>query len=56
MLDESLRCSMTAPFAARVEETRSWKLGGHEIPPGTPIVAALGVSLQDDEYYPEPDR
>ena len=32
------------------------ELGGYSIPAGTPIVHALGVSLQNPEYFPEPSK
>ncbi len=56
MIDETLRCSVLAPFAARVSEERDWSVGGHLIPKGTPIVTALGVSLQDEEAFQEPEK
>ncbi len=56
VIDETLRCSVLAPFAARVSEERDWSVGGHLIPKGTPIVTALGVSLQDEEDFQEPEK
>ena len=53
--DETLRCSVLAPFAARYLD-EDILLGGYPIPGGTPIVHALGVSLQNPEYFPEPSK
>jgi cytochrome P450 family 20 subfamily A len=55
VFDETLRCSVLAPFAARIMD-EDCQLGGYMIPGGTPIVHALGVCLQDPEYYPEPNK
>ena len=53
--DETLRCSVLAPFAARYMD-EDIELGGYLIPGGTPIIHALGVSLQNPEYFPEPSK
>ncbi|XP_038078617.1 cytochrome P450 20A1-like [Patiria miniata] len=55
VLEESLRVSVLAPYAARFQDNES-QLGGHVIPPGTPVIHALGVMLQDEELWPEPDK
>ncbi|XP_022102314.1 cytochrome P450 20A1-like [Acanthaster planci] len=55
VLDESLRVSVLAPYAARFQDNES-ELGGHVIPPGTPVMHALGVVLQDKELWPEPKK
>ena len=55
VFDETLRCSVLAPFAARYMD-EDIELGGYVIPGGTPIVHALGVSLQNPEYFPEPSK
>ncbi|XP_063681699.1 cytochrome P450 20A1-like [Bolinopsis microptera] len=55
VFDETLRCSVLAPFAARYLD-EDILLGGYPIPGGTPIVHALGVSLQNPEYFPEPSK
>lgn len=55
VLRETLRCSVVAPWAARVHDTDS-KLGGYDIPKNTPIVHALGVSFKDEKVWPSPDK
>jgi cytochrome P450 family 20 subfamily A len=55
VFDETLRCSVLAPFAARYLD-EDCQLGGYMIPGGTPIVHALGVCLQDPQYFPEPRK
>ena len=55
VFDETLRCSVLAPFAARYLD-EDIQLGGYQIPAGTPIVHALGVSLLNPEYFPEPSK
>lgn len=55
VLDETLRCSVLAPYAARVQEVDS-VLGGHKIPGKTPVVQALGVMLCHPEIWPEPAK
>lgn len=55
-MDETLRLSVTAPFAARVCSEKEVRVRGHLIPPNTPIVKALGVSLHDEQHFPEPER
>jgi cytochrome P450 len=56
VIEESLRLSATGPFAARVAENKEIRISGHLIPPGTPIVKAIGVSLRDEKYFPDPDN
>lgn len=55
VLDETLRCSVLAPYAARYQEF-DIKLGGHIIPKNTPVIHALGVVLQDDDIWVEPKK
>ena len=55
VFDETLRCSVLAPFAARYLD-EDIQLSGYQIPAGTPIVHALGVSLLNPEYFPEPSK
>ena len=55
VFDETLRCSVLAPFAALYLD-EDIQLGGFQIPAGTPIVHALGVSLLNPEYFPEPSK
>ena len=53
VFDETLRCSVLAPFAARFQDEDS-TLGGYLIPAGTPVVHALGVSLLNPVYFSNP--
>lgn len=46
VLDESLRMSTLAPYAARFSD-HDIVISGYRIPPGTPIIQALGVSLKN---------
>ncbi|GFS03294.1 cytochrome P450 20A1-like [Elysia marginata] len=55
VLDESLRCGVVAPWAARVQDFDS-ELGGHKVPKNTPVIHALGVVLQDEKIWPLPNR
>ncbi len=47
---------MTGPFAARVNQEKEIRILGHLVPPGTPIVCALGVSLNDANVFPDPGK
>ena len=55
VIDETLRCAVVAPWAARFEHVDS-TLGGYHIPKDTPVIHALGVLLQDETYWPEPEK
>lgn len=55
VIDESLRCAVVAPWAARYQDFDS-ELGGHKIPKNTPVIHALGVSLQNEKYFPLPNK
>lgn len=55
ILDETLRCAVIAPYAARFQDFDS-ELGGHKIPKNTPVIHALGVSLQNEKYWPLPNK
>ena len=55
VVDETLRCAKIAPIAARCSENEH-HLGPHVIPPCTPVIHALGVSLDDQDYYQEPEK
>ncbi|XP_061193946.1 cytochrome P450 20A1-like [Saccostrea echinata] len=55
VIDETLRCAIVAPWAARYQDIDS-ELGGHKIPKNTPVIHALGVSLQNGKYYPVPNK
>ena len=55
VFDETLRCSVLAPFAARFSD-EDIELQGCVVPAGTPIVLALGVSLQDPVLNTDPTK
>ena len=55
VLDESLRISILAPFAARYQELECF-LGNHHIPRGTPIIHALGVILHHPTFWTHPHK
>ncbi|XP_071812069.1 cytochrome P450 20A1-like [Apostichopus japonicus] len=55
VMDESLRLSILAPWAAKVQEV-DISLGGHFIPKGTPVITALGVMSQDEKIWPNPKK
>jgi cytochrome P450 family 20 subfamily A len=54
IINESLRVSVLAPWAARVSTDDETVICGHIIPAGTPIIQALGVILQDEKIWPNP--
>ena len=47
MLDETLRLSTLAPYAARYSD-EDITIGDYCIPSGTPVIDALGVSLKNE--------
>ncbi|KAL3872161.1 hypothetical protein ACJMK2_040108 [Sinanodonta woodiana] len=53
--DETLRCAVVAPWAARFQDCDA-QLGGHNIPKNTPVIHALGVVLQDEKIWPLPNK
>ncbi|XP_076460826.1 cytochrome P450 20A1-like [Babylonia areolata] len=53
VLDETLRCAVVAPWAARYSD-EDMQLGGHKIYAGTPVIHALGVALMDEHIWPNP--
>ncbi|XP_060554899.1 cytochrome P450 20A1-like [Ruditapes philippinarum] len=55
VIDETLRCAVVAPWAARFQDFDS-ELGGHRIPKNTPVIHALGVASKDETVFPEPDK
>uniref|UniRef100_A0A8W8M9G7 Cytochrome P450 20A1 n=1 Tax=Magallana gigas TaxID=29159 RepID=A0A8W8M9G7_MAGGI len=55
VIDESLMCAVIAPWTARYQDFDS-ELGGHKIPKNTPVIHALGVSLQNEKYFPLPNN
>ena len=50
VLNETLRLSVLAPFAARYSDD-DIVAGGYRIPAGTPIVIGLGVSLKNETIW-----
>ncbi|XP_041367127.1 cytochrome P450 20A1-like [Gigantopelta aegis] len=55
VIDETLRCGVIAPWAARFQDFDS-ELGGHKIPKNTPVIHALGVVLHDEKIWPLPNK
>jgi len=55
VIDESLRCSVLAPYAARYSDY-DIVVGGHIIPKQTPIILALGAMLYNEKTFPQPSR
>jgi len=55
VIDESMRLSSLAPYAARCANVELL-LGDHLVPKDTPILQALGVVLQDSNYWPNPTK
>ncbi|GAB6027650.1 hypothetical protein CHUAL_001891 [Chamberlinius hualienensis] len=53
VIDETLRTSFVAPFAARVSDV-DVQLGGYTVPANTPVVHCLGHSLTDPKYWSNP--
>ena len=56
MLEETLRYSITAPFAARVSNDKNLTIDGHLVPAGIPIALAIGVLLSDEKYFPDLEK
>lgn len=56
IFNESLRLSVLAPWAARIATEEDLVICGHRIPVGTSIIQALGVVLQDENIWPNPDQ
>jgi cytochrome P450 family 20 subfamily A len=56
IINESLRVSVLAPWAARVSTDEQIIIGGHTIPADTPIIQALGVVLQDEKIWSNPSE
>ncbi|KAL4222448.1 hypothetical protein ACF0H5_018487 [Mactra antiquata] len=54
VIDETFRCAVVAPWAARFQDFDS-ELGGHKIPKNTPVIHALGVASKDETVFPSPD-
>ena len=54
VINESLRLSVLAPWAARVSPDESIAVCGYEIPAGTPIIQALGVVMHDETIWTNP--
>ncbi|XP_070560211.1 cytochrome P450 20A1-like [Ptychodera flava] len=56
VIDETLRCSVFAPFAARVNYEEDTKVLDYTIPKGAGVIHALGVVLTDKTIWPDPER
>ncbi|XP_031573133.1 cytochrome P450 20A1-like [Actinia tenebrosa] len=56
VIDETLRCSILAPWGARVQMDHDLQIGDHVVPKETPIMIPFGVVLHDPEIFPEPQR
>ena len=56
VLEETLRYSITAPFAARVSNDKNLTIDGHLVPAGIPIALAIGVLLSDEKYFPDLEK
>ena len=56
VVNETLRCSLLAPTAARVPTDSDIVVGGHRIPKNTPIISALGTVLHDPNIWSEPSK
>ncbi|XP_070560194.1 cytochrome P450 20A1-like [Ptychodera flava] len=56
VIDETLRCAVFAPFAARVNHEEDMKVLDYTIPKGTGVIHALGVVLADKTIWPDPER
>ena len=55
VFNETLRCSVLAPFAARFSD-EDIEMRGFVVPAGTPILLALGVPMQDPVLYKDPEK
>jgi len=55
-IKETLRCSVLAPFAARVSERPTRLTSGADIPPNTPIIHALGVVMHNPRFFAHPAK
>ena len=55
VLNETLRLSVLAPFAARYSDD-DIVAGGYSIPAGTPIVISLGVSLKNETLWKNTEK
>lgn len=55
MLNETLRFSTLAPFAARYSD-HDISVGGYLVPAGTPIIHALGVALKNETVWTCPHQ
>ena len=55
VLNETLRLSVLAPFAARYSD-EDVVAGGYVVPAGTPIVIALGVALKNETVWKSTEK
>ncbi|XP_074654359.1 cytochrome P450 20A1-like [Tubulanus polymorphus] len=56
VFDETLRCAVVAPWAARVNLNADSTLCGYQIRKETPVIHALGVCFRDENIYPLPHK
>ncbi|XP_074657261.1 cytochrome P450 20A1-like isoform X1 [Tubulanus polymorphus] len=56
VVNETLRYSAVAPWAARYDKYSDIYLGGYLIPKGTSVIQAFGVCFQDEKLYPQPHK
>ena len=54
ILDESLRISITASFDGHCSE-QDTIVGGYHVPANTPIIQAIGVTMNDEAIWENPD-
>ena len=43
-------------MAVRVDDKREIEICGHKIPPGTPIIHALAVASESQEFFKKPEE
>jgi len=55
VVDETLRCSVLAPWAGRYSNEEI-KIDSYLLPPKTPLILALGVVLQDENIWTNPTQ
>ncbi|XP_006824105.1 cytochrome P450 20A1-like [Saccoglossus kowalevskii] len=56
VIDKSMRCSLIAPFGARVKIKKDMNIQGYTIPKETPMMQAFGVVHRDEKIWPDPER
>ena len=56
IFEETLRCAVIAPWGARFETEHKIVAGGYKIKKFTSVLTAFGVTLQREDYWPNPER